>query len=292
LVGHEEYVHEEVALDVSLDKSHEANDTHAFDGQSDDQDACEGSDVLAPRHDEIRTFGDLPLGVDMTSRKSCMGDDEPPMELRVTHSSSSQSPMLATTHEDISGIMDVVEEPCVVIEHKEHVDLQDQEERHDLETDDYIHTFQYGESESPLLGSPLIDQVVETDMSMGYLLPGPIYSDGDAFLVCRDSHITCMDTSVWDPSADDIGRMSAQEDTVVHTGYGAVQIEATVYDDVQWHTRGFSSTSDSGQCGTLALEECVDEHSIIDISNRSHEVALQQSSVQESLHLAGQLKVR
>jgi hypothetical protein len=39
------------------------------------------------------------------------------------------------------------------------MDLQTQDERHDLETDDYIHTYQYGESESPLLGSPLIDQV-------------------------------------------------------------------------------------------------------------------------------------
>jgi hypothetical protein len=79
--------------------------------------------VLAPRHDEIKMLGDLPLGVDMTSRKSCMGDDEPPMEWSVTHSSPSQSPMLATTHEDISGIQDVVEEPCVVIEHKGHLDL-------------------------------------------------------------------------------------------------------------------------------------------------------------------------
>jgi hypothetical protein len=67
-----------------------------------------------------------------------------------------------------------------------------------LETDDYIHTFQYGESESPLFGSPLIDQVVETDISMGYLLQEPTYSDGDAFLVCRDGHITSMDTLVWD----------------------------------------------------------------------------------------------
>jgi hypothetical protein len=45
-----------------------------------------------------------------------------------------------------------------------------------------------------------------------------------------------MDTSVWDPGADDISRVSAQEDTTVHTGYKVVQIEATIYDDVQWHT--------------------------------------------------------
>jgi hypothetical protein len=39
------------------------------------------------------------------------------------HFSSSQSPMLAMTHEDISGILDMVEEPCVGIVHKEHMDL-------------------------------------------------------------------------------------------------------------------------------------------------------------------------
>jgi hypothetical protein len=72
-----------------------------------------------------------------------------------------------------------------------------------------MHTYQYGESESPLLGSPLIDQVGEIDMSMGYLLPGPVYSDEDTFLVGWDDHFTCLDTSVWDPGADDISRMSA-----------------------------------------------------------------------------------
>jgi hypothetical protein len=123
LVENDEYVHEEVALDASLEKSHEASETHASHGQSDDSGACEGFDMLAPRHDGIQMLGDLPLGVDMTNRKSCMGDDEPPMELSVTHSSYSQSPMLAMTHEDICGIHDVVEEPCVVIEHKGHLDM-------------------------------------------------------------------------------------------------------------------------------------------------------------------------
>jgi hypothetical protein len=49
--------------------------------------------------------------------------------------------MLDTTHDDFSGIPDVVEEPCVVIEHKGHVDLQAQDEWHDLEPDDYMHTY-------------------------------------------------------------------------------------------------------------------------------------------------------
>jgi hypothetical protein len=160
--------HEEAGLDASFEQSREANDTNASHGQRDDQGVGEGSDVLALRHDGIRMLDDLSLGVDMTSRKSCVGDDEASVELSATHSSSSQSAMLATTHGDISGILDVVEELCVVIEHKGHVDLQAQEERHDLETNDYIHTYQYGETESLLLESPLINQVVEIDMTMGY----------------------------------------------------------------------------------------------------------------------------
>jgi hypothetical protein len=218
-----------VALDISLEQSHKANDSCASDGQLDGQDdsacglvsrsnnvkdltlhhsgdTCEDSIMAAPRHEEDRNLCDPPLDVDI---RSCIGDNDPPMELSVTHSLPSQSLMLDTTHEDSSGILDVVEEPCVVIEHKGHVDLQVGEERQGLETDDYIHTYQYGESKSPLFGSPLIDQVVETDMSMGYLLLGPVYNDKDAFLVCRDGHITSMDTSVWDPGANDISRLSA-----------------------------------------------------------------------------------
>jgi delta-aminolevulinic acid dehydratase/porphobilinogen synthase len=79
-----------------------------------------------------------------------------------------------------------------------------------------------------------------------------------------------MDTSVWDTGADDISRVSAQEDTIVHTRYRAVQIEAAVYDDVQWHSWGFNSTADHGQCGTLPLEEYVEEDSTVDIGNVIH----------------------
>jgi hypothetical protein len=51
----------------------------------------------------------------------------------------------------------VVKEPCITFEHKGHMDLQAQEERHGLDPVDYIHTYQYEESESPLLGSLLLD---------------------------------------------------------------------------------------------------------------------------------------
>jgi hypothetical protein len=96
--------------------------------------------VLALRHDEIRRLYDLPMGVDMASRKSCMENDDLPM-MSEPHFASSQSPVLATTLEDISGILDMVEEPCVEIVHKEHMDLQNQEERYGLEIIDLTHTY-------------------------------------------------------------------------------------------------------------------------------------------------------
>jgi hypothetical protein len=102
------------------------------------------SHVLAPRHDEL------------------------PM-VTVTQLVPSQTPMIAMTHEDISGITDIVVEPCAWIAHQGQVDLH---ERHDLETIDLTHA--YEESGSPLLETPLFDQVVETDSLMGHLLPGPV----------------------------------------------------------------------------------------------------------------------
>jgi hypothetical protein len=125
--------------------------------------------------------------------------------------------MIATTHENINGISDMVEEPCVGIVHEGYMDLEIQEERHDLELVDETHTYQYEESESPLLEIQLLDQVAETDSLIGYSLPGPVYGDEDALLIGRDDHISCLDTSVWDLGADDISRVSAQEDTTAHT---------------------------------------------------------------------------
>jgi hypothetical protein len=63
---------------------------------------------------------------------------------------------------------------------------------------------------------------VETDSLFGHLLPRSICSDEDALLIRRDDHSTCLDTSVWDPGASDISRVSAQEDTTAHTGYSAI----------------------------------------------------------------------
>jgi hypothetical protein len=104
--------------------------------------------------------------------------------------------MLASTHEDIRGILNMVEEPCVGIVHKGHMDLQTQKERYGLELADLTHTYQYDESEPPILEIPLMDQVVETDSLLGHLLPGSIYNDEDALLIGWDNHSTCLDTSV------------------------------------------------------------------------------------------------
>ena len=132
----------------SLEKSHKSIESCTYDKQLDGHDdnthdlssrsdivenstlhhsgdTCEDSAVSAPRHEEDQRLGDPPLDVDM---RLCMGDNNPPMDLIMTHSLPSQSFMLDTMHEDISGIPNVVEHPCVVIEHKGHVDPQAQEE--------------------------------------------------------------------------------------------------------------------------------------------------------------------
>jgi hypothetical protein len=208
-------------------------------------DTCEDLYVLALKHDELRRLDDLPVGVDMDSRKSCMENDEIPM-MSEPHFPSSQSPMLATTHEDISDIPDMVEEPCVEIVQKEHMDLQTQEERYGLEIVYLTHTYQYEESESPLLEIPLMDQVVERNILLGHSLPGSIYSDEDSLFIGQNDHSMCLDTSVWYLGIDNISRISAQEDITAHTGYGAIQIWATVGDGMQWHAGGINSTGDNG----------------------------------------------
>ena len=142
-----------------------------------------------------------------------------------------------------------------------------------MEIVELTHTYQYEESESPLLEIPLMDQVVETDSLLGHLLPGSIYSDEDALLIGRDDHSTCLDTSIWDPGANDSSSVSAQEDTVAHTSYSVIQRKLAVDDDVESHIGGPSSTGDSGQFSALYFEECVVGDSIVDTSSERHEVA-------------------
>jgi hypothetical protein len=115
-----------------------------------------------------------------------------------------------------------------------------------VQTVDLTLTYQHVESGSLLLETPLFDQAVEIDSWMGHLLPGPTYSDEGVPLIGQDDHSTCLDTSLWDPGADDSSRVSAQEDTTAHTGYRVIQREIAFGDAVQWHTGGPSSTVDSG----------------------------------------------
>jgi hypothetical protein len=68
--------------------------------------------VLAPRHDGL------------------------PM-MTMTQLVPSQTPMIAMTHEDINGIIDIVVEPYTWIAHQGQVDLH---ERHDLEKIDLTHS--------------------------------------------------------------------------------------------------------------------------------------------------------
>jgi hypothetical protein len=64
------------------------------------------------------------------------------------------------------------------------------------------------------LETPLFDQVGETDSLTRHLLPGPIDSDVDTFLIGWDDQRTCLDTFAWDLGVDDSSRVSAQEDTI------------------------------------------------------------------------------
>jgi hypothetical protein len=213
--------------------------------------------MLAPRHDRL------------------------PM-VTVTQLVPSQTPMIAMTQEDISCITDIVVEPCAWIAHQGQVDLH---ERHDLEIVDLTHA--YEESGSPLLETPLFDQVVETDSLMGHLLPGPVCSDEDVPLIVRDDHSTCLGTSVWDPGANDSSRVSAQEDTTAHIGYSVIQMGIAVGDGVQGHTGGPNNIVDSGQFSALSFAESVVGDSRVDTSREGHEVAPQQDYDQEFRYLPG-----
>jgi hypothetical protein len=296
---------EDAEIDAYLEQSDDASDscTEASDSCTleEDSDPCVLNGQLDGHDDSTCASTVISHSVDdLTLQQSgdTSGDshvlaprpDELPM-MTVTHLSSFQTPMIATTHEDISGISDMMEEPCVRDAHHGHMDPQTQEERHDLETVDLIHTYQHEEIESPLLETPLVEQVMETDRLMGHLLPGPTCSDEDALLIGRDDHSMCLDTSVWDPGAVDSSRMSAQEDTTAHTGYSVIQRELAVGDDVQSHIGGPSSTVDRGQFSALSFAESVVGDSSVDTSSEGHEVAPQHDCDQESRCLAGQLRV-
>ena len=66
-----------------------------------------------------------------------------------------------------------------------------------------------------------------------------------------------MDTSLWDPGADDSSRLSAQEDTTAHTRYSVIQGEMASSDGMQWHTGVPNNIVDIGQFSMSSYTEVV-----------------------------------
>jgi hypothetical protein len=174
--------------------------------------------------------------------------------------------------------------------HHRHVDPPIQEEIQDVQTVDLTHTDQHEEIESQFLETPLVEQVVDVDRLMEHLFPVSACTDEDALFIGQDDHSTCLDTSTWDPGADDSSRVSAQEDTAAHTGYNVIQREITPTDGVQWHIGGPNSSVDSGQFSTLSYADGVFGDSRVDTSSEGYEVAPQHDYDQESHYLTGQLR--
>jgi hypothetical protein len=270
--------------------THEDSDPCIVDRQSDGQDDSTGVSA-----DISHTIDDpTPQQSGDTSEDSHVlspTNDQLP-RVAVTHLSSFQTPITATSYEDSSSI----EEPYVRNAHHGHADPQIQEGIPNIQTVDLTHTDQHGEIESQLLETPLVEQIVETNKFMELLLPGLAYSDEDALLISRDDHSICLDTSIWDPGADDSSRVSAQEDTAAHTRYSVIQREIASSDGVQWHIGGPNSTVDSGQFSTLSYVESAFGDSRVDTSrtdnsSEGYEVAPQHDCYQESHHLAAQLRV-
>jgi hypothetical protein len=191
----------------------EDSDPCVLHGQLDGQDdsPCT-STPISPSVDDLT----LPQSGD-TSEDSHMlapRDGELPM-MTVTHLSSLQTPKITTPHEDISALSDMIEESYVRDTYEGHMDPQIQEEIHDVQTVNLTHTYQHEESGSLLLETPLFDQAVQIDSWMGHLLPRPACSDEGVPLIVQDDHSTCLDTSLWDPGANDSSRVSARENKLL-----------------------------------------------------------------------------
>jgi hypothetical protein len=306
---------EDGAIDVDLEQSDDDSDscTEASDSDScievddsrtleEDSDPCivdrqsDGQDDSTSVSTDIsHTIDDpTPQQSGDTSEDSHVlapTDDQLPM-VAVTHLSSLQTPMTATSYEDSSSI----EDPYVRDARHGPVDPQIQEEIQDVQTVDLTHADQHEEIESQIWETPLVEQIVETDRFMEHLLPGSTCMDEDALFSSQDDHSTCLDTSIWDPGADDSSRLSAQEDTAAHTGYSMIQRELAVEDDVQSCMGRPSSIVDRDQFSVSSFAESVVGDSGVDTSrtdtsSEGYEVAPQHDYDQESHYLTGQLRV-
>ena len=92
-------------------------------------------------------------------------DDELPKGA-MTHLSHVQTSMIATSHEDISGTLGMMDEPSVRDAHHGQRDPQIQEEVQDIHAVDPTHTGQSEEMESQLLETPVVEQMAEVDKWM------------------------------------------------------------------------------------------------------------------------------
>jgi hypothetical protein len=139
------------------------------------------------------------------------------------------------------------------------------------------------------LETPLVEKIAEADRLMEHLLPRSVYIDEDALFSSQDDHSTCLDTTLWDPGADDSSKLSAHEDTTILRGYNVIHKDLASSDGIQWHTRVPSSTIDSGQFNTSSYAEGVFGDSRAsttrtDASNEGSEVEPQYDHDQESHH--------
>jgi hypothetical protein len=185
-------VYEDAVIDAYLEHSDDASEscTKASDSCTlgEDSDPCALEGQLDGQDDSTCALAVISHSVDdLTLQQSgdTSGDSHVlaprhegfPM-VTVTQLVPSQTLMIAMTQEDINGISDIVVEPCAWIAHQGQMNLH---ERQDLETVDL--TRAYEESGSSPLGTPLFDQVVETDNLMGHLLLGLVDSDEYALLI-------------------------------------------------------------------------------------------------------------
>jgi hypothetical protein len=267
----------------------EDDDPCVVDRQLDGQD--DSPSVLA---DTSHTLDDLtPQQSSDTSRESHVlapRDDELPMGA-VRHLTLVQTPMLATSDEEISGTSGMMDEPSVRDAHQRQVDPQIQEEVQDIHAVDPTHIGQSEEMESQLLETPVVEQMAEVDRWMEHLLPGSYCMDEDALFGSQDDDSMCLDTTIWDLGADDSSRLSAQEDTDAHIGYSVIQGEITSSDGMQWHTEVPISIEGNGQFSMSSYADGVFGDSRVDTSSEGSEMEPQHDHDQESHHLAAQLRV-
>ena len=121
-------------------------------------------------------------------------DDELPMG-GVTHLSHIQTPMIATSHEEISGTSGMMDEPSVSDAHHGDIGPQIQEEVQDVPAVDLTHIGQSEEMESQLLEAPVVEQMAEVDRWMEHLLPGSDCMDEDALFGSHNDDSMCLDSS-------------------------------------------------------------------------------------------------